>query len=261
MTYVIVSSGNLRGLGEVSDAGRRAAAKAAGLSDADLAKRDQIARVVDNAFDDARNKLNVILEGMGDLSTFTAVAKALGLGAGVSGAAWMGSGAATAAAAALGIPAAVVVAPVVAGGAAVLCLTLPAFASAGQARGHLLAARDGIEKPTGGRTKALRDFVKDVVYDASLNTDTVRARVEEYLSNFAQTLDAQINIGRQRSAIFVNAAKSFRDALRDLAGGFVPKTSDIPFWVWALGGLFALQYIASITSDLSGGRSAKMEEV
>lgn len=266
MTYVIVSSGNLRGLGEVSDAGRRAAAKAAGLSDAELAKRDQIARIVDNAFDDARYKLNVILDGMGDLSTFTLVAKALGLGTTVSaGAAWVGSGAAATAAAALGISAAVVIAPVVAGGAAVLCLTLPAFANAGQARDHLRAARDGIDRPASGRREALRSLVKDVVYDATRNTNAVEAAVNAYLIDFAQTLDAQINIGRQRSAIFTNAAQAFIDALSEItkkgAGKLLPKTSDIPFWVWALGGLFALQYIATITSSVSPRSSPKPEEV
>ena len=234
---------------------RRAAAKADGVSEADLVKRDEIARIADAAFDDAKNKLNIILDGMGDLSIVTLVGKALGLGAGLSaGAAWVGSGSAAAAAAALGIPAAVVVAPVVAGGTAVLLLAMPSFANAGQARTFLVEARDSIDRRVGRRTAALRSFVKDAVYDGSRSTAQVAAAVDEFLREYAKDLDERIRAGREASSIFTNAFRKFRDAIRKVLGAVLPESSDIPGWVWALGGLVALGFVAQIAGSVRSAR-------
>jgi hypothetical protein len=262
MTYVIVSSGHLRGLhglGALSpepgvDLARRQEAAAGGLSQEDIDARVKIAQTADKVLGDIHDKLTFIINE--NFSLLGIGAKALGTVAGSAAVIFAGAKAATAsvalastaftsAAAGVVVPLAVPAgglalgAGMIAAGTAIVAITLPAFSGALQARGFLTAARDSLA----GRIRA---NVKDICFRPDLSKETIVQRVQEFLREYAEGIDQQIKINQQASSIFTNAANAFIAGLKKVVPGLLPDPAKFPWWVWAIGGLVAVGYGAAL---------------
>lgn len=113
---------------------------------------------------------------------------------------------------------------------------LPGFTNKARVREFLTTARDRIDKDA--------QFFIACAQDRSIPFEEAERRISEVLKSYAENLDGQMRIGQENSSVFTNFFKAFKDALASL----LPKSSDIPFWVYAAGALLGLYYLSNIAS-------------
>jgi hypothetical protein len=132
-------------------------------------------------------------------------------------------------------------------------VVLPAIKNAVQAKSFLTEARDKIRKPS-SRVAGPVEVAVGVARDTSIPLAEASRRIEEFLTSYAADLDGQIKNALSSADIFGNAARSFKDGVKQVLAEtretLVPEDKDIPVWVWAAGGLASLIAVAYIVGKV-----------